>query len=163
MAFRESSDTRIRYGRLVGMLFLIAGFTVIGVAWNGAASVACVDCQFPYLISGGAAGLGLIVVGSALLVISSQRAERLHLETALREVMAGAAPADATQATTRVRTGAVPNGKVVVGNSTYHRPDCRLVQGKDDLPYASVDEAVASGLEACRVCNPVRADRAAAR
>ena len=91
MAFREGSDTRIRYGRVLGLLFLAAGFTVIGVAWNGAASVACVDCQFPYLISGGATGIGLIVLGATLLVVSALRAERMHLQETLEETRGAAA------------------------------------------------------------------------
>ncbi len=161
MAFREGSDTRIRYGRVLGLLFIAAGFSVIGVAWNGAASVACVDCQFPYLISGGATGLGLIVLGGTLLVISSLRAERMHLQDTLesgRGLVAGNGAEVAGS-----RTGATSNGSVVIGRSTYHRPDCRLVKGKTDLERASVAEAAASGLSACRVCNPATADAASAK
>jgi hypothetical protein len=162
MAFRESSDTRIRYGRVLGLLFLVAGFTVIGVAWNGAASVACVDCQFPYLISGGATGIGLIVLGATLLVVSALRAERMHLQATLEDAR-GAVPAAAgTAEVSGSRTGASANGSVVIGRSTYHRPDCRLVKGKADLERTSVSEAAASGLSACRVCSPATADAASA-
>jgi hypothetical protein len=162
MAFREGSDTRIRYGRVLGLLFLAAGFSVIGVAWNGAASVACVDCQFPYLISGGATGIGLIVLGSTLLVVSALRAERMHLQATLEDAR-GAVPAAAgTAEVSGSRTGASSNGSVVIGRSTYHRPDCRLVKGKADLERTSVAEAAASGLSACRVCSPATADAASA-
>jgi hypothetical protein len=166
MAFREGSDTRIRYGRLLGMIFITAGFIIIGIAWNGAASRACVDCQFPYLISGGATGLGLIGLGATLLLVSSLRAERLHLEIAIREAAgARAAPTGDVAAAPKggSRTGAAPNGRVVMGASTYHRPDCRLVVGKEGLPKGTAEEASASGLTACRVCNPARADAGSAR
>jgi hypothetical protein len=56
--------------RLVGILFWLAGGAVITFGWMGMAEVACVDCQMPYLLSGGAAGLGLIVVGSTLVLAS---------------------------------------------------------------------------------------------
>jgi hypothetical protein len=162
MAFREGSDARIRYGRVLGLLFLAAGFSVIGVAWNGAASVACIDCQMPYLISGGATGLGLIVLGGTLLVISSLRAERMHLQETL-EAARGAVAGGTTAELPGSRTGASSNGSVVIGRSTYHRPDCRLVKGKTDLERASVADAAASGLSACRVCNPASADAASAK
>ncbi|WP_035700549.1 hypothetical protein [Glycomyces tenuis] len=56
--------------RLVGILFWLAGGAVITFGWMGMAEVGCVDCQMPYLVSGGAAGLGLIVVGSTLVLAS---------------------------------------------------------------------------------------------
>jgi methylphosphotriester-DNA--protein-cysteine methyltransferase len=51
---------------------------------------------------------------------------------------------------------AVANGMVVVGRASFHRPDCRLVEGKEDLDYASQDEATARGLSPCRVCDPTK-------
>ena len=54
--------------RLLGILFWLAGGVVITFGWMGMAEVACVDCQMPYLLSGGAAGIGLIIVGSTLVL-----------------------------------------------------------------------------------------------
>jgi hypothetical protein len=159
MAFRERSDRRIRYGRLVGLTFLVAGFITIAVGWNGAAGQACVDCQFPYIISGGFGGLALVVLGASLLVVSGLRAERMHLQSALEE---RAAQAPRGETPELASTGTSPNGRVVAGRSTYHRPDCRLVKGKDDLQVMPVEQAAASGLAACRVCNPATVDQAGA-
>jgi hypothetical protein len=49
---------------------------------------------------------------------------------------------------------AKPRGRVVVGRSSYHRPDCRVVAGRDDLPRRTAAQAVAAGLQPCRVCQP---------
>ena len=69
-------DRRVRLGRILGLLFVVAGFVVIGVAWNGSAGQVRVDSQFPYLLSGGFMGIGLIVVGVVMLLLATVRAER---------------------------------------------------------------------------------------
>jgi hypothetical protein len=48
----------------------------------------------------------------------------------------------------------VTTGSFVAGPSAYHRPDCRLVQGRDDVEYISAADAAARELKACRVCKP---------
>lgn len=149
MASRTRSDRQVRLGRIVGLVFCVAGFVVITIAWNGMASVACVDCQLPYLISGGATGLGLILFGGTLLVTASIRAERLSQDARFQELsrqlsLMGAA----------VETQGSPDGRVVAGKSTYHRPDCRLVKGRQDLDLITVTMAAGQGLSACRVCGP---------
>ena len=70
---------RVQLTRVIGLLFAMAGFAAIGVGWNRMASVSCVDCQLPYLLSGGAAGLGLVLVGVGLLLVAQGRAERIRL------------------------------------------------------------------------------------
>ena len=156
MATRPQSDRQVRLGRIVGLVFCVAGFVVLTIAWNGMASVACVDCQMPYLVSGGATGVGLILFGAALLVIASVRAERLNqdgrFEALARQLsLMGAA----------VETQGSPDGRVVAGKSTYHRPECRLVKGRTDLDLLTVGMAAAQGLSACRVCGPEKVDSAA--
>ncbi|MGH3656149.1 MAG: hypothetical protein ACRDUA_05775 [Micromonosporaceae bacterium] len=61
--------------RLLGLMFCLLGATLITLGWMGTAKYAYVDQQMPYLLSGGAAGLGLIVVGIGLLVIAQLRVE----------------------------------------------------------------------------------------
>lgn len=61
--------------RLLGLLFWLAGGLAITLGWTGTAQVACVDCQVPYLISGGAGGIALTVAGTGLLVIAQLRVE----------------------------------------------------------------------------------------
>jgi hypothetical protein len=83
--------------RLIGILFWLIGGGVIVFGWMGTAEVACVDCQIPYLLSGGAAGIGLIIVGSTLVIaaVVFQAAERTAQLTAqLLSEAAEAAVAD---------------------------------------------------------------------
>lgn len=145
-------DRQVRYGRILGLTFLLAGFVAIGLGWNGMAREACADCQLPFLLSGGAAGLGLILLGATLIVAAQLRDERLKLAQTLREV--------GTAVSKAVTSGgaAAPGELVVAGKSTYHRPGCRLVEGKTDVDLVSVEVAKLNGLSACRVCSPPTGD-----
>jgi hypothetical protein len=51
----------------------------IGFGWAGAAQVDCVECQIPFLLSGGAAGIGLIIFGVALMLLAQIRTESRRL------------------------------------------------------------------------------------
>jgi hypothetical protein len=157
-----------RLGALGGKLALIViavGLLAIGIGWNGAAGrgsqvkVTTTDgqtayitdsrAQFPWLLSGGFLGLGLVVVGSALLVSQSHRADRARLEAKLDEVV------DALG--TPGRRSAAPrdvSGLVAAGSTSYHRPDCRLVDGREDAELLTPAEASERGLSACRICAP---------
>jgi hypothetical protein len=141
-------DRQVRYGRILGLVFLLVGFVVIGLGWNGMARVACPDCQLPYLLSGGATGVGLILVGGALLLAAQIRDERLKLAEQLRAV--GTAISKAVGAGGAGATGDL----VIAGKSTYHLPGCRLVEGKTDVDQVSVEVARLNGLSPCRVCSP---------
>lgn len=128
----------------------MAGFLAIGFGWNGMAKVACADCQLPYLLSGGAAGIGLILVGVGLLVMAQIRDERAKLADQLRQVGTVLSRAAAAG------QAAGPQGgeRVVAGKSTYHRTDCRLIKGRNDLDLVTLDVARLNGLSPCRVCDP---------
>ena len=153
MAGPTQSDRQVRLGRIVGLVFCVAGFVVITLGWNGMASRACVDCQMPYLLSAGAAGIGLILFGSALLVISTIRAERLAQDGRFADLTRQLSIMGAA-----VETQGSPNGRVVAGKSTYHRPGCRLVKDRKDLDMITATMAAAQGLSPCRVCNPEMVD-----
>ena len=43
---------------------------------------------------------------------------------------------------------------VIAGRSSFHRPDCHLVAGRDDMAQLTRLEAEAQSLSACRVCKP---------
>ncbi|MFA5891591.1 MAG: hypothetical protein WDA27_11680 [Actinomycetota bacterium] len=156
----------------VALGFLGLGFLFILLGWNGSAGVNCVDCQIPYLISGGAAGLGFIILGAGLLLFEAGRRARGQLESKIDELVDAirrnterpadteAPPAAAPAAPRRTaKTAASTNGNVVIGRSSFHRPGCRLVEGKEDLDHASKDEAIARGLQPCRVCDPTLASK----
>lgn len=142
----KQADLRVRYGRVLGLLFCVAGFITIALGWNGMAREACADCQLPYIVSGGAGGLGLILFGTALLVLAQIRAERNRLAEQIGEAIRPLVQATATNG--------AGGTKVVAAKSTYHRPGCRLVEGKADVDEMSVAAALAKGLTPCRVCDP---------
>ena len=138
-------------GGKLGLAFCIAGLAVIWAGWNGAASYNDIRKQFPYLISGGLGGLSLVVIGVGLMIIQSQRADRVQLESNLVELrnilerMGGLSAANGAEASDA--------GLVVAGPNAYHRPSCKLVAGRD-LRKMPAEQAVAAGLEACRTCAP---------
>jgi hypothetical protein len=68
-----------RMTRLVGLAFCLAGFGAIGAGWAGAASKDCVECQIPYLLSGGAAGIGLLIFGVGMMLMAQVRTEGRRL------------------------------------------------------------------------------------
>ena len=138
-------------GGKLGLAFCVAGLGLIWAGWNGAATYNDIRKQFPYLISGGIAGLALVVIGVGLMVIQSQRADRVQLEAnlvelrAILERMTGVPRANGAEAD--------PATFVVAGPNAYHRPGCKLVAGRD-LRKLTPEQAAAAGLAPCRTCSP---------
>jgi hypothetical protein len=75
-----------KLGGVLGIVYCIAGFFLIFLGWNGAASNDREAAQIPYVISGGIAGLGLVVVGAALIVAHSLRADRIELRASIEDL-----------------------------------------------------------------------------
>jgi hypothetical protein len=80
------AEWKARWTRLLGLAFCTAGFVAIVLGWAGAARKSCVDCQIPYLISGGAAGVTMLVFGTGLLVMAQMRTESRRLSAKLEHV-----------------------------------------------------------------------------
>lgn len=138
----------------LGMAGLAIGFLMIAGGWLGAARQDTVPEQFPFMISGGLVGLGVVFASSALLIISSIRQHRAHtareLQLLREEIVAlGAVGVDADKA-----RGPSGNSLVAVGASSYHRPDCRLVEQRQGLEVVPLEVARSRELSACRVCKP---------
>jgi len=151
--------TWARLGGQLGLGFIAAGLLLIGLAWNGAAGVDFVSGQIPYLLSGGALGLGLIILGAAMIIVQNSRKDRSLIEAQLKELntaIARLANAIGASGPGGHNGGTAP--RVVMGRSSYHRADCRLAKGKD-LPMATVDAAEEEGLSPCRICNPDELER----
>lgn len=74
-------------GGKLGVGMIGAGFLLVFLGWNGAASVDRLPSQFPYLISGGLAGLSFVVVGVGLLIVQNQRADRAALQATMQELI----------------------------------------------------------------------------
>jgi hypothetical protein len=148
-------------GGKFGLLFCVAGLAVIWAGWNGAASYNDIRKQFPYLISGGLAGLALVVIGVGLMIIQSQRADRVQLEANLNELrlildrLTGLPASNGAEASplSSGDTPGPPGSLVVAGPGAYHRPTCKLVAGRD-LRKMTVEQAEAANLEPCRTCAP---------
>lgn len=108
---------RVLWSRLGGQLgvgLCALGFLLVFLGWNGAASVDRIPSQFPYLISGGVAGLCCVVLGVGMLVVQNQRADRAALQATLRELQeslerAGLAQGDGAQRKAFVKPGPRPD------------------------------------------------------
>jgi hypothetical protein len=150
-----------KLGGQLGVGLCVAGFLLVFLGWNGAASRDRVPAQFPYLLSGGIAGLCLVVMGVGMLIVQNQRADRAALQSSLdrlREAVerAGGGPVAGNGHGAAVAPVApdVPDGSVLGGASSYHRPDCKLAVGRVEAEVLTLEEATERGLEACRVCRP---------
>lgn len=148
------------WGGGIGLLVVAVGLIVIGIGWNGAAGaggqinhVTDIRAQLPWLLSGGLLGLALVVFGAALVIVHSARIDRSRLEVKLDELVDAVSRGSSATATP---TSAA--GLYVAGGASYHRPDCRLVGGRDDVRYVTLAEAESAELRPCRVCKPEAAE-----
>jgi hypothetical protein len=154
----------VKLGGLLGIAYCIAGFVLIFLGWNGTASNDTETAQIPYIVSGGIAGLGLVVVGAALIVAHSLRTDRVELRAAIEDLRAAiergaVAPAAAVGAAAVEAGGAGGEGAgeaatVLAGADSYHRPACAVVAGQQEAVAMSRADAEAAGLSPCRVCQP---------
>jgi hypothetical protein len=140
----------------IGVLVVVLGLVLVFFAWNGAANRDYVEGQVPYLISGGLSGLALVGLGLTVVLVQSHRRDTAELAEKLDElvdVVRGLGPATSTAPT------AVPEGDLVVaGRNTYHRPTCRVAEGRGDLQAMSPSAAAERGFAPCRICDPPQAE-----
>ena len=102
--------------------------------------------------------MGLITFGVGVLLVAQIRTERQKLATVLEVMALGVAKATGGEPIVldqAARADTPPDTLVVAGPSTFHRPDCRLIQGKPGLDRLTVEVARSSGLSPCRVCDPL--------
>jgi hypothetical protein len=112
----DTKPTRAFWSRLGGQLgvgLCALGFLLVFLGWNGAASVDRIQSQFPYLISGGIAGLCFVVLGVGMIIVQNQRADRAALQATLRELKdalerGGLAEANGAARTTFAKPGPRP-------------------------------------------------------
>jgi hypothetical protein len=155
-----------KLGAKLGVGVCVLGFVLIFFGWNGAASLDRVQSQFPYLISGGIAGLALVVIGAALIIVETSRDEReslrkeiANLREAIAEMGAGPAPSTNGRAKAKPPVADARTARFVAGEHSYHRPDCRLLEGRGELERVTAEDVDERGLSACRVCEPASARR----
>lgn len=137
---------------LIGIGILLIALGAAGAADGRVGGRVSLNQQFPYLISGGILGLALVVIGSSLLIVQSNRDDRRSIEGHLERLIE--VQLTATPMTTGARSPDDATGIVLAGPGSYHRSDCRLIGGREGLPALTVSEARAQGLAPCRVCKP---------
>src|SRR5687768_11384490 len=128
----DRSEMNLKWKNLggqAGIGLAALGFLLIFLGWNGAATYDREPAQLPYVISGGLAGLAVVVVAAALMVVNAQRQDRAALLNGLAELKeamermalaaagGGAANGSSTQARLAV---AEEEGLVVAGPTTFH-------------------------------------------
>jgi hypothetical protein len=128
------------------------GFLLIYFAWNGAAEKDFIQGQFPYLLSGGFGGLGLILCGLTLVATQSFRRDVLSLQDRIEELLRQRASSSSGPTLTAVPD--VEEGVFVTTGETYHLTSCRTVRGRSGLDLVSAEDVAARDLTACRVCRP---------
>jgi len=149
-----------RWFQLAGVVLFPLGALLIVLGWYGTSHTSRVWEQMPYVVSGGMLGTALVFAGGfsyfahwlTTLVDEGRRQADAALVTAERSLAAlerierllgeNAASAGAAAETPFVTTAT---------GSMVHRPDCTMVQGKDNLRRVRDDEP---GLRPCLVCQP---------
>lgn len=149
-----------RWLLVIGGLLMPLGVLFVVLGWIGAARTPLLVEQIPYLISGGLLGTCLVFLGGFVYFtywqtvrVRDGRAQHIEVVQALGRIEAllvAGAPATGGRAASvadRARPGAVATPK----GTLFHRPDCSIVAGRDNLRLVTAADA---GLEPCRVCNP---------
>ena len=145
-------------GGQTGIGLAVLGFLLLFLGWNGAASYDRVPAQVPYVISGGLVGLSVMVLAGAMLIVNAQRQDRAAMLNSLAELTEAVERLALSSATGGGGGGAslaaaLADGLVVAGPRSYHRPDCKLIDGRGVLPTVTVAAAQERGLEPCRACD----------
>lgn len=143
------SDGLRRVDRLVEQAALVmvpSGLVLIILGWFGASRTPYTFEQIPYLISGGLFGVAVTVTGGLLYVGGwiARSAQGAVPHAPAGSQAAATAPASRDVAEAFVRT---PSGTM------FHRPDCSIVQGRDDVVELRHGEAV--GYRPCGMCEPL--------
>lgn len=156
---RDPAAPEHRSARLAlyaGIALFVIGWPVLYLGYNGAATNPQVAAQMPYIVSGGFAGASLIVLGGLFVVVHVLLSVQANLRADIRALTD--AMRDVGETVSRASVGAQgsTNGSVVAlrDGASFHRPDCRLVSGREDLQHLLPAQADGRGLSACRVCKP---------
>lgn len=158
-----------RGGSRLGLLVIGIGLVVIGVGWNGAAGsggevnhVPVVQAQLPWLLSGGFLGLGIVVLGAAMVIANAYRESEARLSARFEQVLAALEQGPGLAPRAAPEPGRGTGDLVVAGTSSFHRPDCRLAKGRSEARMIDASTALDLGLAPCRVCRPMGTDRGSA-
>ena len=147
--------TWARSSLYLSVALIAVGFLLIYLAWNGAAEKDFIQGQFPYLLSGGLGGIGLILCGLTLVTTQSFRRDVLSLQDRIEELLLQQqGPSVLPGVATLTAVPDAEDGVFVTTGETYHLASCRTVRGRAGLDLVSPDDVAARDLSACRVCRP---------
>jgi hypothetical protein len=141
----------------LGYIFVAAGLIALFIGWWGVSGTALVAKQLPYIASAGLVGVVLVAIGNRIFMTNdlrrdSGRLDRLEQMVAeLHAVLLARTDAVADAPASRA-SGAKPFRAVPRGTS-YHLPDCSMVQGKETVGI-SRGEVSSRNLRPCRMCHP---------
>jgi len=135
------------------------GIALIILGWYGAAHKALIIQQFPYLISGGILGLGLMFTGGfcyfgywVTRLVQENRAHTRELVAAIDRLAALTGDVDGTGTGAGVGVAAGDGMLVATATGTMlHRPDCPVVANRPGVRRVKAD---APGYEPCKICEP---------
>jgi hypothetical protein len=145
-----------RWVLIAGAIMVPLGVALILLGWYGASHKALIIQQFPYLISGGILGLGLMFTGGfayfgywVTRLVQENRAHTRELIAAIDRLAALAGEENGTG----VAGSAAADGPLVATatGTMLHRPDCPVVANR---PGVRRVKAGTAGFEACKICEP---------
>jgi hypothetical protein len=140
-----------RFGPVVAWGLAGLGGLLLVLGWYGVSGESLTAKQLPYLVSGGLGGIALVILAAALLTTQDVRRQLDRLQTVeqrvttLYELLVEELVPKALDAADVV---------CVAGGSTYHRPTCPLVAGKETAPPGAAERLA---LTPCDVCQPAAA------
>lgn len=150
---------------VVGWVLVLVGLVAMAVGWAGVSREVFPARQVPYLVSGGIFGLAMVFLGGVLIGVQDLRrhVDRIgRLERLVEDLHAVLlSRPDAPGARAAAVDGAAETVVALPAGSSFHRPDCSLVAGKEDARTLSVSEAEADRLSPCKLCEPEGAPAAA--
>jgi len=157
---------------VLGWVLAALGGLALLLGWYGVSGEALTAKQMPYVVSGGLTGIGLLVLAGVFLATDDVRRQFDRLGEVERKVddlyalfaadIAEPSRPGSTLATPTQPTAVLPRpvaGSVVAlpAGTSYHRPECALVAGKDGAEAVDATVVAARGLRPCRVCDPGQA------
>lgn len=148
---------------VLGWVLAALGALALFLGWYGVSGQTLTAKQIPYLVSGGLTGIGLIVLAGVFLATEDIRRQLSRLDRVEQQInQLYALFVEELSAPTATEPRPVPAGETakllaLPNGTSYHRPGCALINGKDAATRVSVEEAQARGLRPCRVCAPAAA------
>jgi len=147
-----------RWVLIAGAIMVPLGIALIVLGWYGAAHKALIIQQFPYLISGGILGLGLMITGGLAYfgywitrLVQENRTHTRDLIAAIDRLAQLAGEEDANGGGTVGRAAADGALVATATGTMLHRPDCPVVANR---PGVRRVKAGTRGYEPCKICEP---------